>query len=201
MEGTMSASSNPRRMSAGEFFNFVHRPENAGKWFELVRGEVMELPPSNKMHGFVCANITRLLGNYTFEQGRFYVTGNDFGVLLERGTDVTRGPDLALYDDAAGFPDLQAQYGEVPPLLAVDVLSPNDRLGRVLRRTRNYLAAGVVLVWMVDVETRNVTVHRLAQQPAIVEEQEELSAEEVLPGFRCLVSDLFRFPGEKRAAA
>lgn len=35
------------RMTAEEFFDWVHRPDNAGKWFELVRGEVLELPGTN----------------------------------------------------------------------------------------------------------------------------------------------------------
>jgi hypothetical protein len=37
-----------KRMTAEEFFEFVHRPENANRWFELVRGEVIELPPPMK---------------------------------------------------------------------------------------------------------------------------------------------------------
>ena len=33
-----------RLMTAEEFCDWVQRPENANRWFELVRGEVIELP-------------------------------------------------------------------------------------------------------------------------------------------------------------
>jgi Uma2 family endonuclease len=45
------------RMTAEEFYDWVHRPENVNKWFELVRGEVIELPPPTRPHGVVCMNI------------------------------------------------------------------------------------------------------------------------------------------------
>src|ERR1700732_5250163 len=139
----MSTPTTTQPMTAEEFCDFVHRPENANKWFELVRGEVIEPPPPQKPHGFVCVNIGRLLGNYTFEIGRFYPTGNDSGVILERDPDTVRGPDVAIYNDANSFEELHPKYGEVPPLLAVEVLSPNDRLGKVMRKVKAYLKAGV----------------------------------------------------------
>ncbi len=193
----MSSPTITTPMTADEFFDFVHRPENDNRWFELVRGEVIELPPPRKPHGFVCGNIGRILGNYTFAYGRFYMTGNDSGVILERDPDTVRGPDVAIYNDATTFAELHPKYGEVPPLLAVEVLSPDDRLGKIMRKVKIYLKAGVQIVWVVDPETRNVTVHRPGKEAAIVEDHEELTGEDVLPGFSCRVADFFRLPGEK----
>src|SRR6266576_3761113 len=121
-------------MTADEFYDFVHRPENTDHWFELVRGEVIELPPPTRPHGFICNNVGRILANYTFETGSGYVAGNDSGVVLEREPDTVRGPDVALYDDADSFAELHPKYGEVPPRLVVEVLSPNDKAARVLRK-------------------------------------------------------------------
>ncbi len=196
----MSSPVTTRRMTAEEFCDFVHRPENANRWFELVRGEVIELPPPRKTHGYVCHNVGRLLGNYTFERGEFYVTGNDTGVILQRGPDTVRGPDVAVYNDARTFAELHPKYGEVAPLLAVEVLSPDDRMGKVMRKVKDYLNGGVALVWVIDPETRNVTVHRSGQELRIIEEQEEITGEELLPDFRCRVADFFRLPGEKPPA-
>jgi Uma2 family endonuclease len=184
-------------MTAEEFCDWVHQPENKNKWFELVRGEVIELPPPMKPHGFVCYNVGRILGNFTFQQGKGYLTGNDSGVILERGPDTVRGPDVAYYEDADTFAELHPKYGEVPPRLAVEVLSPSDRLGKVMRKIMDYLHAGVGLVWLIDPETRNVTVHRPGKEPYVVEENQELTGEDVLPDFRCAVADIFRLPGDK----
>jgi Uma2 family endonuclease len=197
----MSTDITTQPMTAEQFRDFVHRPENANRWFELVRGEVIELPPPQKPHGFVCGNFTRILGNYTFASGRFYVTGNDSGVILKRGPDTVRGPDVALYNDANTFAELPPKYGETVPLLAVEVLSPDDRLGKVMRKVKDYLKSDVRLVWVVDPETRNVTVHRPGQEPAVVEDHEDLTGEDILPGFRCKVAEFFRLPGEKPTGA
>jgi Uma2 family endonuclease len=184
-------------MTAEEFCDWVHRPENADRWFELVRGKVIELPAPTKPHGVVCGNVAWLLGNYTFQQGQGYVASNDSGVILERDPDTVRGPDVAVYEDASTFAELHPKYGEVPPRLAVEVLSPNDRADRVSRKITDYLGNGVALVWLIDPEARTVTVYRPTTGPRLLEENQELTGEDVLPGFRCQVAEFFRLPGEQ----
>ena len=190
-----------RPMTAEEFCDWVQRPENADRWFELVRGEVIELPAPLKVHGVVCANIGRLLTTVAFEQGKGYAASNNSGVILERDPDTVRGPDLAYYEDATTFAELHPQFGEVPPRLAVEVLSSSDRSSRITEKVNDYLNNGVELVWLIEPELHAVTVCRLGRQPQVVKEGEELTAEEVLPGFRCRVADLFLLPGEKARAA
>ena len=53
----MSTATATARMTADEFLEFVNRPENEGRWFELVRGEVIELSPPTKKHGVVSFNV------------------------------------------------------------------------------------------------------------------------------------------------
>jgi Uma2 family endonuclease len=197
----MATQVTTKRMTAEEFFDFVHRPENENKWLELVRGEVIELPRPTRPHGVVCTIVSRLLMNYTYEVGRFYAASNDSGVILERDPDTVRGPDVAVYDDANKFEELHPKWGEVAPLLAVEVLSPNDKANKVLQKVRDYLQAGTKVVWLIDPEDRTVTVHRPGQQPAPVAPDGDITAEDVLPGFRCRVADFFRLPGDKPPAA
>jgi len=192
----MSTVTTPKSLTAVEFSEWVNRPENVNRWFELVRGEVIELPPPMKRHGFVAVNVGRILGNYTFQRGKGYVTGNDSGVILEREPDTVRGPDVAVYEDADKYDDLHPKYGEVPPILAVEVLSPNDRWSRVTNKIIDYLKNGVQLVWLIDPQNRDVTVYRPGREPYTVESNQEITGEDVLPGFRCPVSEFFRLPGE-----
>ena len=183
------------RMTAEQFLEWVQRPENADKWFELVRGEVIELPAPTKIHGVVAANAVRILGNYTFQQKRWYVTSNDSGVILERDPDTVRGPDVAVYDDAKSWSELHPKYGEVPPRLAVEVLSPSDRAARVTRKISDYLRTGVKMVWLIDPEAKTVTVYQPDRGQVFLEPGQELTGGEVLPGFVCRVDDLFYVPG------
>jgi Uma2 family endonuclease len=196
----MTTQVTTKPMTAEEFFDFVHRPENENRWLELVRGEVIELPRPTKPHGVVCTRVASLLDHYTFERGQFYVTSNDTGVILERDPDTVRGPDVAVYDDASKFVELHPKWGEAAPLLAVEVLSPNDKTNKVLDKIRDYLKAGARVVWLIDPEDRTVTVHRPGQQPDPVAPDGDITAEEVLPGFRCRVADFFRLPGDKPAS-
>lgn len=184
-------------MTAEEFYDWVHQPEQADKWFELVRGEVIELPPPIKPHGVVCIRVSYLLTAYADQRGFGYVTCNDTGVLLQRDPDTVRGPDVALYEDANTFAELHPKYGEVPPRLAVEVLSPNDRANKVLRKINDYLRCGVGMVWVIDPEIRSVTVHQPGQPQIELTENQELTGADVLPGFSCRVADFFALPGDR----
>jgi Uma2 family endonuclease len=184
-------------MDAEEFFTWCSRPELRDRHFELERGEVVEVSPSGERHGFVCVSVGAILGNYTFQRRKGYVLGNNTGVILERGPDTVRGADVVLYDQARRYDDLRAGYCEQPPTLAVEVLSPNDKWGKVTRRIGQFLGQGIAVVWVVDPEGRSVTVHRPNQLPQVFEGDDELSGDPEMPGFRCRVGDFFYLPGEE----
>src|SRR5262249_50836019 len=149
-----------------------------------------------KPHGYVCANVARIVGNYTFERRKGYVTSNDSGVILERDPDTVRGPDVALYEDASRFAELHPKYGEVPPRLAVEVLSPDDKAKHVTRKITDYLENGVAVVWLLDPEALSVTVWRSDRGPYTLDQDAELDGDDLLPGFRCRVADFFHLPEE-----
>ncbi|MBV8475257.1 MAG: Uma2 family endonuclease [Acidobacteria bacterium] len=41
-----------------------------------------------------------------------------------------------------------------PPFLCIEVVSPDDRMSRVIERVKEYLAFGVNYVWVIDPENR-----------------------------------------------
>lgn len=183
-------------LTAGEFYEFVHRPENHDRFFELERGVIIEMPPPTIPHGAVCGNVGWILGSFTRQRGRGYVCTNDAGVILETGPDTVRGIDVTLYDELANFKDLPRKYSPHPPTLAVEVLSPDDRPGKTMRRVSHFMRRGILLVWLIDPEACDVTVHRPGKEPYVLGNEDELTGDEVLPDFRCRVSDFFKLPGE-----
>lgn len=190
------ATVTPHLMTAEEFFDFVQRPENRDRRFELEHGEIVEWSRPGKFHGFVCATIGALLFLYAREKRRGYVCTNDTGVVVRSDPDTVRGPDIQFFDDAAAAEEIDLQFGRTPALLAVEVLSPHDALGKVNRRIRDQLDFGTKLVWVVDPDVRNVTVYRMGREPVVLEADETLTGEEVLPGFACRVEEFFRLPGD-----
>ena len=82
-------------------------------------------------------------------------------------------------------------FVEVPPDLAVEVVSPNDSQSYVHRKVLHYLDHSVSVVWVVDPKTRTVTVYRSRRDVSILGETEEIAGGEVLPGFSCRVGEFF----------
>ena len=187
----------PHTMSAEAFAAWVERPENADRHFELEKGEVIELPPPKRLHGFICNNVAWRLTNYAEKRGAGIVCTNDAGVIVERDPDTVRGPDVAYFDDVQTAEDILAEYAKVPPVVAVEVLSPDDRVNRVALKVDEYLAFGVKQVWVVDPEARDIAIHRVGVSMRFLSHDDELSGGDDLPGFSCRVSDFFRLPGQK----
>lgn len=186
----------PRLMTAEEFYDWVHRPENRDRHFELEKGEVVEMPAPGRRHGTVCANVTGILWNYTRLRRNGNVCSNDAGLVLERDPDTVRGPDVALFLGAKKYAELEVKYPERLPELVVEVLSPGDRLGKMLRRINLFLERGVAMVWLLDPEAKNLAVWRPGQPHVVFEADEELTGFDVLPDFRCKVAEFFDVPGE-----
>ena len=199
IEAVMSIVVASERMTAEEFAAWVERPENADRHFELVQGEVIEMPPPKRPHGFVCNNIAWRLTNHAASIGRGIVCTNDSGVIVERDPDTVRGPDVSYFDDVTDESEIVYEYPEVPPVIAVEVLSPNDRVNDVACKVDEYLAFGVKQVWVVDPEMKNVAVHRPGQSMRLLKRDDELTGADDLPGFSCKVSDFFRLPGARKS--
>jgi Uma2 family endonuclease len=191
------ATAGTKLLSAEEFFDWANRPENRDRRFELEEGEIVEMSRPGERHGVVCGNTTGLLWNYTRQVKKGYVCTNDTGLILKRDPDTVKGPDVSLYLESKRYEDLEIKYPEKLPDLIVEVMSPNDKVGKMMRRISNFLARGVPMVWLVDPDDKSVTIYRANHLPMVVEEPEELANLEELPGFRCQVAELFHMMGEE----
>jgi Uma2 family endonuclease len=161
--------------------------------FELVRGKVIELPPTMPEHGRVCINVGVALELYGRQSAFGYALGNDAGVQTERDPDTVRGPDVCFFShDRWPRSEVGRKLPPVSPNLVVEVYSPGNRRGRILEKLGEYLAAGVSVVWIVYPKTRSVSIYRSEDEaPVVLKEGEFIENLPELPGFRCPVADLF----------
>lgn len=60
-----------------------------------------------------------------------------------------RVPDLCVFAEDPG-----QQVPSIPPVLCIEILSPEDRMSRVETRINDYLGMGVRAVWIIDPQTR-----------------------------------------------
>jgi Uma2 family endonuclease len=158
---------------------------------ELIEGEVVQMSPPGFDHGDICAGLIEHLRRYakTRDAGRVV---SETGFLLRREPDMVRGPDVAFISaEKLQKHGRTRKFWPGPPDLAVEVLSPDDRASEVLRKVVDYLEAGTRLVWVVDPDAQSVTVYRSLQSIRVFRADEELSGEDVLPGFSLKVSEIF----------
>ena len=113
--------------------------------------------------------------------------------------DTVRDPDLIFFTESRGLDELSRKGSTRIPAPVVEVQSPTDRYGRILRRIEPYHKRGVPLVWLVDPEERTVTAFTPNEFPKMHDETEQLTGNGVLPGFACRVSELFALPGQPPA--
>jgi Uma2 family endonuclease len=183
------------RLAAEEFLEWANRPENAGKRYELDRGEVFEVPPPIRGHGFYCWLVIKLLTEYVTRRGVGHLLTNDTGILVERNPDTLRGADAMVFLRAPTEADFQTKYVEDVPDLIVEVVSPSDKPKHLNHRVDQYLRRGVPMVWLIDPHQVIVTVYRPKEFHKVLDETDELTGDGVLPDFRCRVAELFSLPG------
>ena len=73
-------------------------------------------------------------------------------------------------------------------------MSPSDRWVDLERKARRYLDAGTRLVWVARPDRRTVVVFAPGRAPVELGEGDELDGEDVLPGFRLPVREVFADP-------
>src|SRR6516165_7974861 len=95
--------------------------------FELVRGEVIEVPPPMPDHGLVCGNVAGVFWDYGRRSGYGYMLSNDAGVQTEHDPDTVRGADVSFYSHARWpLSEITGELIPVPPDVAVEVVSPGN---------------------------------------------------------------------------
>ena len=163
-----------------------------GRKTELVRGRVVDVPPTYPFHGFVCGKVFKFVDRFVEAGNLGRVMTNDSGVVTERDPDTLRGGDVAFYSYArVPRGPLPAGYLAVVPELVFEVRSPGDRWGAILAKVGEYLEAGVTLVCVLDDGTRSAHVYRSDQPAQVFAAEQELVLPEVLPGFRAVVERFF----------
>jgi len=160
---------------------------------ELVAGEMRTMTPPGWRHCAVESVVDGLLRDYLKEHPLGILLVGDPGFLLARDPDTVLAPDVAFIRNEHIPPELSEQgYWPGPPDLAVEVVSPGRPAHVFHEKASTWLDAGTAMVWVVHPARRTVTVYRPGAEPETLTEAGQLEGQDLLPGFRCPVADLFR---------
>ncbi len=161
---------------------------------ELVRGELITMPPPGIMHTRITGRFCRRIGNFIEEHDLPYVDGPEAAAYTEQNPDTVRAADYAIYplhDLSGPLPDRGYVLGLVP-VLAVEVISPGYRSAAgVAERVRMWLGAGLQMVVIAHIATREIVTHGSDGAEHTFTTGDTFTLEPILPGFACPVDDLF----------
>jgi Uma2 family endonuclease len=161
--------------------------------YELDNGRLIIMPPPGDIHGAVESNITTDLKVQGERRRLGKVRCGEVSIVLWRDPDRVVSADAVFIANQSLPVRLSKEgYLETIPDLVAEVRSKNDTLSEVLKKVKDYLTAGVRVVWVLDPAKRTVTAHRRGKRPEVFSENDTLTVEDVMPGFRVAVRDIFQ---------
>lgn len=167
-------------------------PENANKYFELINGEIYELPTPSPLHNFIVTSIVAFLFNFVRLHNLGFVFGDATSYSLPNGDELI--PDASFVSKERQSLPLPDKFF-IAPDLVVEVASPSNRERELIDKAESYLESGTRLVWVVYPLTQVVDAIRRNEQGKLVIQKigynGSLDGEDVLPGFTLPVKDIF----------
>ena len=184
----MTTRPRTKLMTAEEFLDYGED----GYRYDLIDGRVVRMAAAGRRHGRIALDLGRSVADFVAEHGLGEAYASETGFILQRNPDVVLAPDVSFVRNERLTAELD-EDGFLPlaPDLAVEVISPSNRAGKIRIKVGHYLAAGVPLLWLIYPRRRQVAVHRGDGTVEILDETGVLDGGEVLPGFRLPVSSLF----------
>jgi Uma2 family endonuclease len=159
-----------------------------GMKYELVDGDIL-VSPAGMRHSRIAARIQQTIGEYLDRNPIGEVYASDVGIQFPNGN--VRSPDVTFVGAAKLAGEDPESFGQVVPDLAVEVISPGDRMAEIGRKIGEYFENGVPLVWLVDPREQTITVYRSLTDTNRLAGDATITAEPILPGFSAPIRSFF----------
>jgi len=124
-----------------EYLHTSYRPD-----CDYVDGRIEERNVGEHDHGFLQILLGTLFTNHRQLWGVHTVTDVRIQVSAKR----FRIPDISVMPAEAP----RERILRNPPLIAIEILSPEDRLNRLQTKVNDYLAFGIEHIWVIDPQNR-----------------------------------------------
>lgn len=159
---------------------------------ELVNGELVEKPVS-ALSSFVEGRIFAKINDHCEAAKTHLAFPSSNGIrCFPDEPNKVRKPDVSVFKkDRFTLEHFLEGFVTIAPDLAVEVISTNDEAAELNEKIEDYLGAGVPLVWVIDPENEIAFIHRKDGSVTKLHKHDALTGEDVLPGFTCIVGDLF----------
>jgi Uma2 family endonuclease len=182
----------PRLFTAADLAVLPAQLPSGPVLWELDNGRLVAMPPPGDIHGALESNLATQLKVQGEHRGLGKARSGDVGIILWRYPDRVVGADAAFIANRS-LPIRRSPEGylETIPDLVVEVRSKNDTQPEIDHKVNDYLQAGVHVVWVADPDAQTVTAYRPGLAPQVFGPQDTLMVDDVIPGFRMPVRDVF----------
>ena len=162
------------------FEEFERLPDQPGKQ-ELLRGELIDLPPADLRHNRIAHRIFKQLDS-ALSQAHARGEALDLGeVFIEMGYQLAGHswvqPDVSVTHAGQG----EGKYFTGAPAIAIEVVSPSNSAEDMDTKAELYFQFGAREVWRVYPKTRRAVVH--VKGKAEVATQHDSLSTPLIPGF------------------
>jgi Uma2 family endonuclease len=168
-------------------------PED-GCVYELVEGELVISPKDRSIYSDICIRLTAALLAFAETRRLGAVWDSNTGFLMSNSN--VRAPDVAFVSRARLKDHERRQvtrrFFPGAPDLAVEILSGNHTRAEMDKRLKDYFSSGSHLAWIVDAEAQQLEACRSLTERRWVGSAGFLDGEDLLPGFRYPIADLFK---------
>lgn len=158
---------------------------------ELIEGKIKIMSPSGFLHGNIELNVGSTLKAFVSRNKLDHVMVGEVGVYIQRNPDTVRGADVLYISRQRMAQVTSDSYLDIAPELIVEVLSSNDYWSEINRKLVDYFSINVDRIWIVDPSSQSVHIYKSLTDITILEQEDSILDEEILPGFECKVSDFF----------
>jgi Uma2 family endonuclease len=160
--------------------------------YELIQGELLKMSPAAYTHGKIAMNIGASLHQFVKSNKLGEVCVAETGFKLASEPDTVRAPDVAfIRKERIEKVGILQGFGRGAPDLIVEVTSPSDTFQEVDDKVGDWLDAGVLMVIIINPCKKRVHLYRSKTNVAILDENDEIDGEDVVPGWKIKVSELF----------
>lgn len=156
---------------------------------ELVAGRIVPVTPSSTLQAFVVSGLVQRLGAHVGTKRLGIVLGPDGGYVMDPLLATVRAPDVSFVSVARVPHPLPRGFARFAPDFAIEVYVDSPAPIAAADRVAEFLRAGTMLVWILDLAARTLATHT-AGSTVVYGDNELVAATPVLPDFAVRLADL-----------
>ncbi|MCF2147973.1 Uma2 family endonuclease [Desmonostoc muscorum LEGE 12446] len=149
-----------------------------------AQGELILMPPTGGETGRSNVNLILQVASWNEQNQLGEVFDSSTGFTLPNGAD--RSPDVSWMEKSRWEALTKEQREKFIPLcpdFVIEIMSPSDTLKKVQDKMNEYKSNGCRLGWLLNRKKKEVEIYRPGQEVEVLKLPQNLSGENVLPGF------------------